>query len=38
VFRELDDRRAEAAGAGVDDDLLAGLDAGAVDESLSGSE
>src|ERR687897_886515 len=35
---ELDDGRPQAAGAGVDEDLLAGLHGGAVDKGLPGSQ
>jgi hypothetical protein len=38
VLGELDDGRPQAAGAGVDEDLLAGLDVGAVNEGLPGSQ
>ena len=38
VLGELDDGRPQAAGAGVDEDLLAGLDVGAVDEGLPGGQ
>jgi hypothetical protein len=38
VLGELDGGRSQAAGAGVDEDLLAGLDVGAVDECLPGGQ
>ena len=38
VLGELDDRRAEAAGPGVDEDLLPGLHVCAVDEHLPGGQ
>ena len=38
VLGELDDGRAQAAGAGVDEDLLAGFQVGAVDEGLPGGQ
>jgi hypothetical protein len=38
VLGELDDGRPQAGGAGVDEDLLAGLGMGAVNEGLRGSK
>jgi hypothetical protein len=38
MLGELDDGRPEAAGAGVDEDLLAGFRVGAVDEGLPGGQ
>jgi hypothetical protein len=38
VLGELNDGRPQPAGAGVDEDLLAGLDVGAVDERLPGGQ
>jgi hypothetical protein len=38
MLGELDDGRPQAAGAGVDEDLLTGLHVGAVNEGLPSSE